>query len=194
MDDIKHKLPMNKRIFFTNLENYLGTPLYFFGSVRRRDYSPNNSDIDAIIFTNNEASSISQLQNWFHVSKNDFKKIVNFLPKSKRMVHGYKLIYTNKKQNISSDILIYNVKDEEYIKLDDKRKVEMPFYIVTMLLIIKFLRYEVGILPIRMYIYFKQILMDIVDDGIDFLKVKSHTWKFLIFDIPKKKVEEPLPK
>jgi hypothetical protein len=32
--------------------------------------------------------------------------------------------------------------------------------------------------------------MDIVDDGIDFLKIKSHTWKFLIFEIPKKRLDE----
>ena len=193
MDDIKHKLPINKKIFFTNLENYLGTPLYFFGSVRRRDYSPNNSDIDAIIFTNNEASSISQLQNWFHVSKNDFKKIVNFLPKSKRMVHGYKLIYTNKKQNISSDILIYNTKDEEIIRNDDQTRTDMPFYILTIMVILKFLHYQVGILSRSMYIYFKQLIMGFLDDGVDFLKIKSYAWKFLVFDIPKKKLGESVP-
>ena len=48
---------MHKRIFFTNLEKYLESPLYYFGSIRRYDYDPDNSDIDAILFTNNEASS-----------------------------------------------------------------------------------------------------------------------------------------
>jgi hypothetical protein len=38
-----------------------------------------------------------------------------------------------------------------------------------------------------MYIYLKQITMGILDDGVDFLKIKSNTWKFLIFDIPKKR-------
>ena len=78
MDDIKNKMPMHKRQFFTNLENYLDTSLYYFGSIQRYDYSPDNSDIDAILFTNNADSSISALQNWFQVSKNEFKKIVNF--------------------------------------------------------------------------------------------------------------------
>ena len=116
MDDIKNKMPMHKRIFFTNLEKYLESPLYYFGSIRRYDYDPDNSDIDAILFTNNEASSISQLQNWFQVSKNDFKKTVHFLSSSKRIVYGHKITYKNKTQNISTDISIYNVKDEEYIK------------------------------------------------------------------------------
>jgi hypothetical protein len=190
MDDIKQKMPMHKRIFFTNLENYLDTPLYYFGSIQRYDYSPETSDIDAILFTNNEASSISKLQNWFHVSKNDFKRVVKYLTPQNLIVYGHKLKYKNKQQNISADICIYNVKDEENIKRDDKRKINMPFYIVTMMVMLKFIYYQVGILPKHWYMYLKELLMDIVDDGIDFLKIKSHTWKFLIFDIPKKKLEE----
>jgi hypothetical protein len=54
------------------------------------------------------------------------------------------------------------------------------------LLILKILYYQVGILPKYWYIYIKRILMDIVDDGVHFLKIKAHTWKFLIFEIPKK--------
>ena len=84
MEDIKNKMPMHKRQFFTKLENYLDAPLYYFGSIQRYDYSPETSDIDAVLFTNNEASSISQLQNWFHVSKNDFKRVVKFLSESKK--------------------------------------------------------------------------------------------------------------
>jgi hypothetical protein len=190
MEDIKHKMPMHKRIFFTNLENYLGKPLYYFGSIQRYDYSPETSDIDAILFTNNESSSISQLQNWFQVSKHDFKRVVKFLTPQNRIVYGHKLKYKNEKQNISTDISIYNVKDEENIKRDDKRKIDMPFYLVTMMVMLKFIYYQVGILPKQWYMHLKQLLMDIVDDGVDFLKIKSHTWKFVIFDIPKKKLEE----
>ena len=190
MEDIKNKMPINQKHFFTKLENYLDTPLYYFGSIQRYDYSPDNSDIDAILFTHNEASSILKLINWFHVSKNDFKRVVHFLRESKRIVYGYKLTYKNTKQNISTDIVIYNVKDEEYIKRDDQRRVGMPFYIVTILVILKTLCYQVGILPKYWYMYFKRILMDIVDDGINFMNIKSHTWKFLIFDIPKKTLEE----
>jgi hypothetical protein len=190
MEDIKNKMPMHKKIFFTNLEKYLDTPLYYFGSIRRYDYSPANSDVDAILFTNNEASSISQLQNWFHVSKNDFKKVVKFLTPQNLIVYGHKLKYKNIKQNISADISIYNVNDEENIKRDDKRKIDMPVYIVTMLVMLKFMYHQVGILPKPWYNYLKQLLMDIVDDGIDFLKIKSHTWKFLIFEIPKKRLDE----
>ena len=188
MDDIKQKMPMHKRIFFTNLENYLGTPLYYFGSIQRYDYSPETSDIDAILFTNNEASSISKLQNWFQVSRNEFKKVVNFLPESKRIVYGYKLKY--KTTHESADILIYNSKDEEKVKRDDKLKIDMPFYIVTTLIILKFIYHQVGILPKPWYKYLKRVLMDIVDDGADFLKIKTNSWKFVTFDIPKKKLEE----
>lgn len=186
MEDIKHKMPIHKRQFFTNLENYLETPLYYFGSIQRYDYYPNDSDIDAILFTNNESSSISQLQNWFHVSRHEFKPIVNYLPISKRIANGYKLTYINKKQNISSDILIYNEKDKEYVEQDCQSKVDLPFFILTILVILKTLHHQLGILSFSKYIYLKRILMDIMDDGVDFWKKQTHTWKFLIFDIPNK--------
>jgi hypothetical protein len=185
MEDIKNKMPIHKRQFFTSLENYLDTHLYYYGSIRRYDYDPNNSDIDAILFTNNEASSISQLQNWFHVSKSDFKKTVNYLPTSKRVVHGHKFTYKNNKQNISTDILIYNTKDEELLKTDTLSKINVPVYITIIWLILKFLRYRVGILSRPMYIYLKKITLDILDDGIYFWKIKTNSWKFFIFDIPK---------
>jgi hypothetical protein len=189
MEDIKNKMPIHKRQFFTNLETYLDTPLYYFGSIQRYDYDPDNSDVDAILFTNNEASSISKLQNWFHVSKNNFKKVVHFLPESKHIVYGHKLTYHNPKLHISTDILVYNMNDEEYIRRDDKLRVDMPFYMVTIMIILKFLHHQVGILPKWAYIYFKRILMDITDDGINFLKIKTNTWKFFIFDIPRTKLE-----
>jgi len=187
MDDIKQKMPMHQRHFFTKLENYMDTPLYYFGSIRRYDYYPNDSDIDAILFTNNEASSLAKLQNWFHVSKNDFKQIVNYLPTSKRIAHGYKLTYANKIHNVSADILIYNVKDEVYIKQDCQSKIDLPFFILIMLIILKTLYHQLGILSLSKYRYLKRILMDIADDGIYFWKKQTHKWKFFIFDIPKKK-------
>jgi hypothetical protein len=186
MEDVKNKMPMHKRQFFTKLENYLDAPLYYFGSIQRYDYYPDTSDIDAILFTNNVESSKAQLQNWFQVSKHEFKQIVNYLPTSKRIAKGYKLTYTNNFHNISTDILIYNVKDKEYVEQDCQSKVDLPFFILTILVILKTLHYQLGILSFSKYIYLKRLLMDIMDDGIDFWKKQTHTWKFLIFDIPKK--------
>ena len=191
MEDIKNKMPINQQHFFTQLENYLETPLYYYGSVRRYDYSPNNSDIDAILFTNNEASSISQLQNWFQVSTSEFKTTVNYLPTSNQIAHGHKYTYKNKTQNISTDILIYNVKYEELLKKDTLSKINVPVYITIIWLIFKFLRYQVGILSKPMYVYLKQITLDILDDGIYFWEKKTNSWKFFTFDIPKKKLDNP---
>ena len=78
------------------------------------------------------------------------------------------------------------------IKRDDKHKIDMPFYIVTIMVILKTIYHQVGILPKSWYKYLKRMLMDIMDDGVYFLKIKTNSWKFLIFDIPKEKLEEPL--
>ena len=48
---IKNKLPIYTTTLLQNLEAYVGTPLYFYGSVQRPDYIQNKSDIDIDIFT-----------------------------------------------------------------------------------------------------------------------------------------------
>jgi hypothetical protein len=105
------------------------------------------------------------------------------------MIHGHKFTYKNEKQNTFLDINIYNKKDEEYVKKDCQPKIDVPVYITAMLVILKTLYYQVGILPKDIYVYLKQIIMDILDYGIYFWKNPSNAWRFVIFEIPKKKTK-----
>ena len=71
MNAIRDDFPKDIKIFFKQLQNYLDTDIYFYGSVNRTDYVPGKSDIDVAIFTDNEYSVITKLQH--------FLKIVLFL-------------------------------------------------------------------------------------------------------------------
>ena len=69
MNKIRDDFPENIKDFFVNLQNYLDTDLYFYGSVNRSDYVHGKSDIDVAIFTDNEYSTITKLQHFLHVKR-----------------------------------------------------------------------------------------------------------------------------
>jgi predicted nucleotidyltransferase len=61
METTRNNLTPYSKHFFDSLSNYLDTKLYFFGSIQRRDYFPNSSDIDVDIFTDNEPGTILKI-------------------------------------------------------------------------------------------------------------------------------------
>ena len=69
METTKNKMSHFAEKFFHKLKNYLDTKLYYYGSIQRNDYFPNSSDIDVDIFTDNEQSTITKLQNFLHPMK-----------------------------------------------------------------------------------------------------------------------------
>ena len=76
MANVKDKLTPFEQVFFNKLENYLDKPIYFYGSILRDDYFPQMSDIDIDIFTDNENSTITMLQNFLNLPNNAFKKCI----------------------------------------------------------------------------------------------------------------------
>ena len=76
MNTIRDDFPNNVKKFFTKLQNYLDTELYFYGSVNRPDYVHGKSDIDVAIFTDNEKSIMVKIQHFLHLKSNSFDKVV----------------------------------------------------------------------------------------------------------------------
>ena len=110
METTKHKLPENTNRFFINLSNYLDTQILFFGSVQRQDYFPGHSDIDIVIFTDNEKSLLTKLQHFLKVDRAKIKKTVMRLYHNNHVVHGYKLMYKNPELVAPIEMSIYNEK------------------------------------------------------------------------------------
>ena len=114
MEDIKDRLGDYRYNYFSNLQKYLDTELYFYGSIKRSDYFQKGSDIDITVITDNVHSTLSKLQNYLNIKKTEIKKIYQkFYIRSKSIVVGYKIKYEDKERNFSFDILIY---DEKYRK------------------------------------------------------------------------------
>ena len=176
METTKNEMSPYARQFFNRLSNYLDTKVYFYGSIQRDDYFPQSSDIDVDIFTNNESSTIAKLQNFLGVKRYEFKKFVYSVGKSKKLIYGKKVKYEDPENNFSTEISIYKEEDKIEILNVHRSKIVLPFFISWMLIFLKFLYYNLGILPKELFVYLKNYTINLVGDS-----------KFLVTDISKPK-------
>jgi hypothetical protein len=160
METTKNKLSPFAEDFFNRMRNYLDTKLYFYGSIQRYDYFPESSDIDVDIFSSNEKSTITKLQNFLGVDRNEFKKIIYRLQKTNKVVHGYKIKYDDEENDFSCELSIYNENIKEEILKEHVSKVNFPFYITALLVILKTLYYKIEIVPKFLYFYFKNLILN----------------------------------
>lgn len=143
--------------FFINLQNYLDTELYFYGSVNRSDYVHDKSDIDIAIFTDNEYSIMTKLQHYLHVKPNTFDKIVWKLEGT--IVYGYK-IKCDKYTDSKCEIAIYNNDFKQIILKDMCKYNSIPFHIGILLFILKTLHYTFPILSSKTYSACKRVVFN----------------------------------
>ena len=149
MEDIKDRLGEYKYNFFTNLQNYLETELHFYGSIKRADYISNSSDIDIIVITDNVKSMLSKIQNYLNNKKSDTQKIFQqYTVYDKGIVNGYKLKYEN---DIEFDLLIYDDKFRSVVLQNIYDINNLPFYIITILYILKMLYYKLHFISKQIY-------------------------------------------
>jgi len=156
MEQINEKLTDKQKQFFNNLSIHIGKPIYFYGSIYRLDYFPGKSDIDVVIFTDNETSTIQLLCNFLNMNRNKFIKF--FYKLESTLVPGYKIKYKN--HDIDVEIAIYNNKHKTLKLNDDKRTTSIPIYYCIILAIVKFLMYNLGIISHKTYMKLKNFIMN----------------------------------
>jgi hypothetical protein len=157
MNKIRNDFNPNLKKFFIDLQNYLDTELYFYGSVNRSDYIHDKSDIDVAIFTDNEYSIMTKLQHYLHVKRDAFDKIVWKLEGT--IVYGYK-IKCDKYINSKCEIAIYNNDFKKIILKDIGRYNSIPFHIGILLFILKTLHYTFPILSSKTYSAYKRLVFN----------------------------------
>ena len=158
METTKNNLSSYEADFFYNLKNYIDKPIYFYGSIQRDDYFPQLSDIDIDIFTDNVNSTLVLIQNFLNVKKNEFKKSLYKIDKANKIIPGYKSKYVDKTNKINIEISVYDEAYKEDILKEHTCKFNLPIYITIVLILLKFLHYNLGILPIYYYSKFKKML------------------------------------
>jgi len=167
METTKNELPTYAKSFFNKLSKYLDNKFYFFGSIQRNDYFPNSSDIDTDLFTDDESGTILKIQNFLGVKKYQFRRFVYKLHKTNKLVRGHKVKYSDPDNKFTVEISIYNEKDKKDVLIEHNSKSNLPFHISFLLIILKSLYYNVGIIPKDTYVYFKKIIMNFMVEGED---------------------------
>jgi predicted nucleotidyltransferase len=157
MNTIRNDFPPDIKNFFRNMQNYLDTDLYFYGSVNRGDYVHGKSDIDIAIFTDNENSMMTKLQHLLHVKRDAFDKLVWKL--YGKMIYGYK-IKCSDYIDINCEIVIYNNDFKETLLNEMKQYNTIPIYISVLLFILKTFYYTFPILPKKTYSDYKRYLFN----------------------------------
>jgi hypothetical protein len=160
METTKNTLLPYEREFFENLRNYINKPIYFYGSIQRNDYFPQLSDIDIDIFTDNIDSTLILLQNFLNINKEDINKLYYKVGKKNIIIPGYKIKYVDKNKKLFVEISLYNDIHKNDILFEHSYKINLPFYIIIPLIILKFLHYKLEILPEYYYRTYKNFLMN----------------------------------
>jgi len=160
MENIRNELPPQINQFFSKLSNYINEKLYFYGSVQRKDYISNNSDIDVCIFTDNVHTVNNKLLHFLHLHKKSIKKIMWTAHPSHRIVYGYKLKYTHANPEFKLEVAVYNDKYKHDILIQHNLKNDLPFYTVFVLTILKYIYYYLNLISKKNYSYYKNKIMN----------------------------------
>lgn len=167
MENTKNNMPENAQKFFTRLQNYLDTTIYYYGSIQRFDYISDCSDIDAAIFTENFDSTILKLQNFLNEKRSSFKKFVLRLECCNKVAYGYKIKYQDKYDTFTAEIAIYSEKIKDSALKEQLGKCDIPFYVSLLLYILKTLYYRLQIIPFKTFISLKRYCINILVNGKD---------------------------
>ena len=152
MEDIKDRLGEYKYNFFTNLQNYLGTELYFYGSIKRVDYISNSSDIDILVITDNVKIMLTKIQTYLNINKDKTQKIFQqYSVYDKGIITGYKIKYEIDENGIEFDLLVYDDKYRKAVLQNIYDINNLPFYIITILYILKILYYKLQLISKKIY-------------------------------------------
>jgi len=178
MERTKNKMPEYAENFYNRLNCYLGTNVYFYGSVQRADYFPEDSDIDVAIFSDNVTSIISKLSNFLKKKHSEFKRKLIKPLYSNKIAVGHKCMYVEKENNFKTEFSIYDEKYKKDILNEYHIKNNLPFYSVFLLQILKLIYYKFNIIPYESYAYLKDVVINKING--------YNNGSFVILDIKNK--------
>lgn len=147
----KHPLTHNQSTFLSNLRTFVNEPIYFYGSILRGDYLPGLSDIDVLLFSNDDGNDSKKIVRYFknlrskehednvHIKSTRF---VYHSKETKKVISGYKVMYQDLEKAIPIEITIYNKEYKDLILQEQQKKSELSFWVIWFLIIFKTLAYK----------------------------------------------------
>lgn len=160
MEITNNPLPPEKRQFLQEMSQYVGCKLYFYGSIQRLDYFPEDSDIDIDMFSENVTSTLSRLQTFLKLEKSKIKRIVMYLDST--FITGYKMMYVNDSLNLKCEISLYSEEHKHIVLKEHLKKTTLPFYALWMMILLKCMYYKLKVIDFKQYRSIKHYMLSIM--------------------------------
>jgi hypothetical protein len=149
LNKIKEKLSTEQYSYFSELQEKIGLPLFFMGSITRSDYIKGKSDLDIEIFSDNVTSTKEKLNYLFNYYEGQKENTIIIVKIKDVPFSGYK--YKVNDSEIEFDLTLYKKESQKTILYYRIREINVPFTISAFLIIIKFLHYRLNIINERNY-------------------------------------------
>lgn len=178
---IKNKLLAPEENFLYELNNFMGVPIYLYGSILRSDYFSTKSDLDVAIFANDTVSAVNKLVVFLGINKSKIK-VFKLESKNKKThkrtkIYGYKTNYIlsityipewhehffQRKTFKRFEISIYDLKDKNTVLNANIKHLSLSFLCSLKLFFIK-LFYYYFYLHVDSYKKIKEKLMNNCND------------------------------
>ena len=160
MEEIKYRLTEQNYHFLKKFQEYIGSELIFFGSIKRCDFLQKYSDIDIAIISDNVENTLVKLKNFLNIDNQKIRKIFQKFPNTTNIVYGYKTNYNDVNNDLSLEIILYDEKYRTHVINSVNNINNFPFYITYILFIIKILYYKLNVISDKLFKYIKQLLME----------------------------------
>ena len=160
MEEIKERLTEQNYHFLKKFQEYIGSELIFFGSIKRCDFLQKYSDIDIAIISDNVENTLVKLKHFLNMDTQKIRKIFQKFPNTTNIVHGYKTNYNDINNDLSLEIILYDEKYRTHVINSVNNINNFPFYITYILFIIKILYYKLNMISDKLFKYIKQLLME----------------------------------
>jgi predicted nucleotidyltransferase len=160
MEAIKERLSEQNYHFLKKFQEYIGSELIFFGSIKRCDFLQKYSDIDIAIISDNVENTLVKLKNFLNMDNQKIRKIFQKFPNTTNIVYGYKTNYNDVNNDLSLEIILYDEKYRTHVINSVNNINNFPFYITYILFIIKILYYKLNMISDKLFKYIKQLLME----------------------------------
>ena len=110
------------------------------------------------------------------IKKEDFKKFVWKLYITDTIVNGTKYAYIDEENNFKCEFCIYDEKFKNDLLIEYKDKINLPFYSILLLKILKIIHYKLKLITNEWYRYFKRRV-------ITYLSGKHFDNNFILLDV-----------
>ena len=167
MEIPKHPLTHNQSLFLSQLRTFMNEPVYFYGSILRGDYIQGLSDIDVLMFYDDDVLANNKLVKYFKYlatkepQENIHIKSTRFIyhsKETKKIISGYKVKYQDIEKAIPVEITIYKKEHQKLMLDEQKKKADVNIFITWFLIIFKILAYRYRLISEEMFKFVKEKL------------------------------------